>query len=80
MFASIPIISPAFQLLLNTIGWVLAEIYRFIPNYGASIVILTLLLRFILVPLGIKQIKSMQNMQALQPKLKDLQKKYKGVE
>lgn len=78
MFASIPIISPAFQFLLNTIGWVLAEIYRFIPNYGASIVILTLLLRFILVPLGIKQIKSMQHMQALQPKLKDLQKKYKG--
>lgn len=78
MFASIPIISPAFQFLLNSIGWVLAEIYRFIPNYGAAIVILTLALRFILVPLGIKQIKSMQNMQALQPKLKDLQKKYKG--
>jgi YidC/Oxa1 family membrane protein insertase len=78
MFASIPIISPAFQLLLNTIGWVLAEIYRFIPNYGAAIVILTLFLRFILVPLGVKQIKSMQNMQALQPKLKELQKKYKG--
>ena len=78
MLASIPIISPVFQLLLNTIGWVLAEIYRFIPNYGVAIVILTLLLRFILVPLGVKQIKSMQHMQAMQPKLKDLQKKYKG--
>jgi YidC/Oxa1 family membrane protein insertase len=78
VLASLPIISPAFQLLLNSIGWVLAEIYRFIPNYGAAIVILTLFLRFILVPLGVKQIKSMQNMQALQPKLKELQKKYKG--
>jgi YidC/Oxa1 family membrane protein insertase len=78
MLGSIPIISPAFQFLLNSIGWVLAEIYKYIPNYGASIVILTLALRFILVPLAVKQIKSMQNMQALQPKIKDLQKKYKG--
>ena len=31
-----------------------------------------------LLPLGIKQIKSMQNMQALQPKVKELQKKYKN--
>ncbi len=78
MVGSIPIISPAFQFLLNTIGWVLAEIYKYVPNYGAAIVILTLALRFLLVPLAIKQIKSMQNMQALQPKLKELQKKYKG--
>jgi YidC/Oxa1 family membrane protein insertase len=78
MLGSIPVISPAFQILLNTIGWVLAEIYRFIPNYGASIVILTLLIRFILLPLGVKQIKSMGHMQAIQPKIKAIQTKYKG--
>ena len=78
MLASIPVISPVFQILLNAIGWVLAEIYRFIPNYGVAIVILTLLLKFLLLPLGIKQIKSMQHMQAIQPKVKELQKKYKG--
>src|SRR5713101_4338454 len=78
MVGSIPIISPAFQFLLNSIGWVLAEIYKYLPNYGAAIVILTLALRFLLVPLAIKQIKSMQNMQALQPKIKELQRKYKG--
>ncbi len=78
MFAAIPVISPAFQFLLNAIGWALATIYRFIPNYGIAIIILTLLIRFLLLPLGIKQIKSMQHMQAIQPKIKDLQKKYKG--
>src|SRR5471032_1185692 len=78
MVASIPLISPLFQILLNAIGWALAEIYRFVPNYGVSIVLLTLLIRFVLLPLGIKQIKSMQHMQAIQPKVKELQKKYKG--
>ena len=78
MLAEIPIISPIFQGLLDAIGWVLGWLYDVIPNYGVAIVILTLILRFLLFPLGMKQIKSMQAMQALQPKIKDLQKKYKG--
>ncbi len=78
MLGSIPIVSPLFQTLLDALGWVLATIYRFVPNYGVAIIILTLLIKFLLVPLGIKQIKSMQHMQAIQPKIKELQKKYKG--
>ncbi len=56
----------------------LAQIYSVIPNYGLSIIILTLVIKLLLLPLGIKQIKSMQHMQAIQPKLKELQKKHKG--
>ncbi len=67
-----------FQALLDAIGWVLARIFDLIPNYGLSIIVLTLLIRVVLLPLGIKQIKSMQAMQAIQPRVKDLQKKYKG--
>ena len=67
-----------FQALLDAIGWVLARIFDLIPNYGISIIVLTLLIRFLLLPLGIKQIKSMQAMQAIQPRVKELQKKYKG--
>ena len=74
----IPGISPLFQILLNGMGWVLAKIYDVIPNYGVAIILLTLLIRVVLLPLGIKQIKSMQSMQAIQPKVKELQKKYKG--
>ena len=66
------------QGLLNALGWVLAWIYHIVPNYGIAIVLLTLAIRLLLLPLGIKQIKSMQHMQALQPKLKELQKKYKN--
>jgi YidC/Oxa1 family membrane protein insertase len=78
MLAEIPIISPVFQALLDSVGWVLAWLYDVIPNYGVAIILLTLVLRFLLFPLGMKQIKSMQAMQALQPKIKDIQKRYKG--
>ena len=70
--------SPLFQALLNGIGWILAHLYDVIPNFGVSIIILTILIRVVLLPLGIKQIKSMQAMQAIQPKVKELQKKFKG--
>jgi YidC/Oxa1 family membrane protein insertase len=66
------------QTLLNAFGWVLAKIYDVVPNYGLSIIILTLVIKLLLVPLGIRQIKSMQHMQAIQPKIKELQKKYKN--
>jgi YidC/Oxa1 family membrane protein insertase len=66
------------QELLNAFGWVLAKIYDVVPNYGVSIIILTLVIKLVLVPLGIRQIKSMQHMQAIQPKIKELQKKYKN--
>jgi YidC/Oxa1 family membrane protein insertase len=67
-----------FQALLDAIGWVLAQIYDLVPNYGVSIILLTVLLRLVVLPLGIKQIKSMQAMQAIQPRVKELQKRYKG--
>jgi YidC/Oxa1 family membrane protein insertase len=43
-----------------------------------SIVGLTLIVRILLVPLTVKQIHSMQNMQAHAPEMKELQRKYKG--
>jgi YidC/Oxa1 family membrane protein insertase len=43
-----------------------------------SIVGLTLIVRILLVPLTVKQIHSMQNMQAHAPQMKDIQRKYKG--
>jgi YidC/Oxa1 family membrane protein insertase len=66
------------QQLLNGIGWLLAHIYALIPNYGLTIIAFTLLIRIVLLPLGVKQIRSMQHMQAIQPKIKQLQQRYKG--
>jgi YidC/Oxa1 family membrane protein insertase len=66
------------QALLNALGWVVAQIYDFIPNYGVTIILLTVTIRLILLPLGIKQVRSMQHMQIVQPKIKQIQGKYKG--
>jgi len=47
-------------------------------TWAWSIVALTLLVRMLLVPLTVKQIHSMQNMQAYAPEMKEIQRKYKG--
>lgn len=75
---AIPVISPIFQGILDSIGWILAQIFSVVGNYGLAIIVLTILVRLVLLPLGIKQIRSMHNMQSLQPKIKALQAKYKG--
>ena len=67
-----------FQMLLDGMGWILARIYDVIPNWGVSIIVLTVLIRLVLLPLGVKQIRSMQSMQIIQPKVKQIQQKYKG--
>ncbi len=58
-------------------------IYQFLsnagfPNYGAAIVLLTIIIKMVLYPLTVKQIKSMKGLQELQPKMKKLQEQYKG--
>ncbi|HEX5375763.1 MAG TPA: YidC/Oxa1 family membrane protein insertase [Solirubrobacterales bacterium] len=65
------------QGLLDGLGWVIAQIYDLIPNYGVTIILLTVVIRLVLLPLGIKQIRSMQHMQLVQPKVKAVQQKYK---
>src|SRR5213082_4182261 len=47
-------------------------------SWAWSIVGLTLIVRMLLVPLTVKQIHSMQNMQAHAPQMKEIQRKYKG--
>lgn len=47
-------------------------------SWGTSIIALTIVVRAVLVPLTYKQIKGMRALQALQPKIKELQEKYKN--
>lgn len=62
----------------NLLGHVLRIIFEFVNNYGLSIVVFTLLVRLLLVPLMIKQIRSQKAMQDIQPKIKEIQEKYKN--
>lgn len=65
-----PLIDVCEQVLLffhDTIG----------SGWGLSIILLTLTVRVVLLPLTLKQAKSMQRMQALAPEIKKIQAKYK---
>ena len=46
--------------------------------WGFSIVGLVVLIRMAIIPLFVKQIRSTQNMQLIQPQVKEIQKKYAG--
>ncbi len=47
-------------------------------NWALSIIGLVVVIRILLIPLFVRQIKSQRNMQMLQPKVREIQKKYKG--
>ncbi len=51
--------------------------YKITGNYGFAIILLTLLIRLIILPLTLRQTKSMIALQKLQPELKKIQEKYK---
>lgn len=47
-------------------------------NYGLAIILFTIAVKIVLLPLTAKQIKGMRVMQELQPKVQEIQKKYKN--
>jgi len=68
------ILSPLEKLL----KWLLMGFHKIIPNYGIAIIFLTLLIKLLFFPLTRKGSEATQRMQALSPKIKELQEKYKG--
>ena len=56
---------------------VLSTIVKYVGNYGIAIIILTILVRLLLLPLTLKQEKSMKKMRDIQPELDALKEKYK---
>lgn len=48
------------------------------PSYGAAIILLTVVIKVVMYPLTVKQIKSMKAMQDLQPQMKRMQEQFKG--
>ncbi|WP_222851309.1 membrane protein insertase YidC [Phytoactinopolyspora mesophila] len=61
--------------------WVFAELIGIDHdgvNWALSIIGLVIVIRILLIPLFVRQIRSQRKMQLLQPQLRELQKKYKG--
>ncbi len=67
-----------FDLISRSMLFLLENLKLVVGNYGWAIVVLTILVRVALWPLSASQTKSMQMMQILQPKMKQLQDRYKA--
>ena len=61
---------------VDLIEWCLREITDITGNFGLAIIVFTILLKTVLLPLTVKSIRSTAAMTELQPKIKELQKKY----
>ncbi|MFF8843478.1 membrane protein insertase YidC [Streptomyces sp. NPDC015127] len=80
-------IASLFSFITTPVSWIIVQFHKlygaiFGPDtgwaWGLSIVSLVILIRICLIPLFVKQIKSTRNMQALQPKMKAIQERYKS--
>ena len=67
-----------FDFLAKPCVWLMNKLYSVIPNYGIAIIILTILIKLILWPLGSKSYKSMSEMKKIQPLMKEIREKYKN--
>lgn len=67
-----------FQFFANIFGYLLDIINQFVNNYGLAIILFTAIIKLIMLPLSIKQQRSMKKNAELQEKLKVIQFKYKN--
>ena len=67
-----------FQFFANIFGFILNFINDFVGNYGLAIILFTLLIKLIMLPLSIKQQRTMKKSAKLQEQIKVLQFKYKN--
>jgi YidC/Oxa1 family membrane protein insertase len=73
------IIASVLSPIEDPLTWLLERLHADVGlTWAWSIVALTLLVRFLMVPLTVKQIHSMQRMQQYLPEMKAIQKRHKG--
>ena len=67
-----------FQFFANIFGYLLEFLYNLINNYGIAIILFSVIIKIILLPLSIKQQRTLKKSTELQDKMKALQFKYKN--
>lgn len=66
-----------FRVIEKPLFWVLDQVFRLSGNFGVAIIILTFIIRGLMFPIAQKQFRSMAGMRRVQPKMKELQERYK---
>ena len=65
-----------YNLLKQFLALLLTTTDKYVGNFGVSIIIVTILIKILLLPLTLKQDKSMKEMKKIQPELEKLKEKY----
>jgi YidC/Oxa1 family membrane protein insertase len=66
-----------FDVIAKPCLWLMNFLHDYIPNYGLAIIILTIMIKAVLWPLGSKSYKSMSEMKKIQPLMKEIREKHK---
>lgn len=64
--------------IAKPLGMLLKVIFNFVGDYGYSLIIFTILTKILLLPINIKQTESTKRMNEMNPKMKEIQEKYKN--
>ena len=64
--------------IADIFGYLLNFLYNIFQNYGVAIIVFSVIIKLVLLPLTIKQTKTMKKTSKIQQELKSLQVKYKG--
>ena len=67
-----------FDIVAKPLLYAMNFMYRFIPNYGVVIIIITIIVKILFWPLSNKSYESMSQMKKLQPKMAEIKAKYKN--
>lgn len=67
-----------FEFFANLFGYLLSFLYDLVNNYGVAIILFTVIIKLVLLPLSIKQQRTMQKSAKMQEKMKVIQFKYKN--
>ena len=67
-----------FEFFASLFGYILAFLYDLINNYGLAIILFTVIIKIVLLPLSIKQQRTLKKSTQLQEKMKVIQFKYKN--
>lgn len=64
--------------IASCFGYILNFIYSFVNNYGLAVILFSILVKIALLPISIKQQKTMEKSSKMQGKVQELQRKYKN--
>lgn len=62
----------------NIFGYLLDFLYKFLSNYGLAIILFSIIIKLLMLPLSIKQQKSVKKNAKIQDEMKQIQFKYKN--